>query len=228
MQFKQIVQYIFRERDDRWRGVTRYGPLLLIPISISVILLWIFSTASLVYSATIGMEESCYNCTYGACAGRMSCYPVAITPIGWHSAEEGASEVFARISILTVETVHLPLHLWAYFRSRLHPVWALCLSIALIGGWLCQAIFAWAMDHIGGAYYTAVWNGLATFRAVLGFGVAIAYFVYMGFAAHAVKLWRKANKRRANEREEEWRTTMGTGRGGSEEARVDSMELQKL
>lgn len=79
---------------------------------------------------------------------------------------------------------------------------------------------------------TAAWKGLAIFRAVLGFGVALAYTVYMGFAAHAVKRWRRAKKGgRVADREGGWRSGMGRASGErevNEEDRDDSMELGKL
>ncbi|KAJ9648021.1 hypothetical protein H2199_001798 [Coniosporium tulheliwenetii] len=225
------LQHLLHERDNRWKGVTRYGPLLLIPILIAVILLWIFTVAALIYSAT-HVERRCY-------VGR--CYITAWTPIQWHNATNASIHVFLRISILIFESVHVPLHLRSYLLSRLHPAWAVSLAVILMCAWWCSATWIFSYDLLYGYYEmgpnygvtpTAAWNGLAIFRAVLMFGIAMAYTVYMGFAAHAVKRWRRAKKGgRVADREEGWRS--GTGRASGEREvnegdRDDSMELGKL
>ncbi|EON67405.1 hypothetical protein W97_06658 [Coniosporium apollinis CBS 100218] len=230
------LQHLLRERDNRWRGITRYGPLLLIPILIAVILLWIFTAAALVHSAT-HVQTRCYG---SESRGTRRCYTFHGTGIEWKNTTSAIIHVFLRISILIFESVHVPLHLWFYLHSRLHPAWAVSLAVILMGAWWCCATWIFTYDllyeyyEMGryGGVLTAAWKGLAIFRAVLGFGVALAYTVYMGFAAHAVKRWRRAKKGgRVADREEGWRSGMGRASGErevNEEDRDDSMELGKL
>ena len=44
------LRAITRERDTRWQGRLRFGPLLLLPIAGLLLILWIITAAKLVYN----------------------------------------------------------------------------------------------------------------------------------------------------------------------------------
>jgi hypothetical protein len=142
---------------------------------------------------------------------------------------------------VVIEALHLPFHIRAFIKGKLHPVSALCVSILFVSMWsiICPMYLFLDMDLFDEGYYTDIdniWFAFNMTRTACAALIGLLYLIYMCFAAPAVHYLRLEKKgkgrgrtKRGSERIDDG-VELGNlddeaGRKKAEEGRVDSGEF---
>ncbi|KAF2728477.1 hypothetical protein EJ04DRAFT_96641 [Polyplosphaeria fusca] len=191
-----LRKYTF-PNDIRWRRTSSpcTGPLALLPITILLILIWIFFASAQIYSRILWNNYERESALYDAdiAAGRRGRPLPDYPPVLWGGQDgyQGISTfAFQAFLVLVPDTIHLPIHHFLFVRGKMHPVAALVLCICLGSLWFVSAFFTLFGQLFGEYYEVNAYDDLMITCAVLQLCLGITYWVYMGLAAAAVHKWR--------------------------------------
>jgi len=197
--------------------------VVLLAIAILVCIYAVLTVAALGYSVT--HKEEPYKSVpynpegYGPEAHER--YKAGTSGISWGASynEPGhdAQHIIVRLVFIFVEPLHLGLSFYRYRSNRHHPVAALCVTFLCLGLWITLTFWRAFLDFmVPEVPLSKAWLGLSYTCTAIGGLISILYFVYMGYAAAAVHVWRREKKEKERIRKASLRVA-----DGSDEDKVD-------
>jgi hypothetical protein len=95
---------------------------------------------------------------------------------------------------ISLDTVHLAIHILLYAKQKLHPITALVLSFCFCGLWAIFGLFSYMANMCAEQRFPDTWETLFWIRQAVSYVLAMFYFAYFVYSCKATHRWRIRKK----------------------------------
>jgi hypothetical protein len=95
---------------------------------------------------------------------------------------------------ISLDTVHLAIHVLLYAKQRLHPITALIFCLCFLSLWISYGLLSWMANMCAEKLWPHTWDVLFWIRQVVSYVLTLLYFVYFVYSCNATHRWRIRKK----------------------------------